>query len=77
MNEASKEAFTLYFSEPIKLAMALSFAIFVCLVIIIMKLIKNGAIERQEDENFHDADLITAILRVLAVLLILMIFFGF
>lgn len=77
MNEASREAFTLYFSEPIKLAMALSFAIFACLIIIVMKVVKNGAIERQEDESFHDADFIIAIIRVLAVLMILMIFFGF
>lgn len=77
MNEAAKEAFTMYFAEPVKLASFFSLAIFACLIIVVMKTFRNGAKERQDDENFHDSDYLTAILRVLLVLLILMVFFGF
>lgn len=79
MTGDSVEAFTLLFMKPIKLAAVFYLMIFVLLIVALMKTLKNGVTELQnnKDGTFQDADLILAAMRVVFVLLLLSIFFGF
>jgi len=77
MNSQAVEAFKDYLFSPLLLAQIFSGLIFLSLIIAIMKVLRNGVGELREDENYQHTDLIMCVFRILAVLFILMIWFGF
>lgn len=79
MGPEAVDAFKTYLMSPLLLAQIFGLMIFVCLMIAVLKVLKNGATELREssDENFDHTDYVVAIFRVVFVLTILMVFFGF
>lgn len=77
MSNESVEAFTLYFGSPLRLAAFLFVVLFVVVILALMKMLKNGATELQEDGKFTYADLITNVVRMLAILMLVTLFFTF
>ena len=79
MTAEAVEAFTQLFMRPITLAAVLYLMIFTLLVVALIKTLKNGVTELQNDKDgtFQDTDFVLAVIRVVAVLLLLSIFFGF
>lgn len=79
MTGDSVEAFTTLFMKPIRLAAIFYLMIFTLMIVALIKTLKNGVTELQNnrDGTFQDADLILTAMRVVFVLLLVSIFFGF
>jgi hypothetical protein len=77
MNEASIKVFSDVFgASPLGFATLLSIILVFCLILAVIRVIKNGLTEVQEDDNFDHSDYMFVIIRILAVFLIVAIFFG-
>lgn len=79
MTGDSIEAFTTLFMKPIRLAAIFYLMIFTLMIVALIKTLKNGVTELQNnrDGTFQDTDLILTAMRVVFVLLLVSIFFGF
>lgn len=78
MTAEAVEAFTQLFMRPITLAAILYLMIFTFMFVALIKTLKNGVTELQDDKDgtLQETDLMLAVMRVVAVLLLLSIFFG-
>jgi succinate dehydrogenase/fumarate reductase cytochrome b subunit len=77
MNDASIKVFTdVLGASPLKVATIFVVILIFFLGLAIIRVIKNGLTEVQEKEDFDHSDYMFVIIRILAVFLIVSIFFG-
>lgn len=77
MNDAAVKSFSdVMGATPLGVASLLAIILIFCLILAVIRVIKNGLTEVQESENFDHSDYMYAIIRILAVFLVVAIFFG-